>query len=135
MDRRGFIQSFIGAAAMAAVPGKVAPVAQVAEESGMAGFGMAPIKMEGASIPYDQLDLRPGPIMHVPSGHGVMKRADFVAQLKEGMDTLRDLAYRKAEREGVFGVEICMHSDETPATWCEDRNRPGLCVAWDRRRE
>ncbi len=67
MDRRGFIQSFIGAAVLAAVPGERRPGLREArirgsdlahgvgldEISGEVGFGMTPIKMEGTSIAYD----------------------------------------------------------------------------------
>ena len=77
MNRRGFIQSFIGAVAMAATGKAVSDdgvalnsiahagsksledmVIDLAEESGEVGFGLAPAKMEGASIPYDRLNCR-----------------------------------------------------------------------------
>lgn len=107
MDRRGFIQSFIGAAAMVVVPSKAMPKAVVTEESGMAGFGMAPIKMEGASIP-DPGEFGFGfhpPLPDVPihyTDHGIMTREDFIAQLREGLDTISGLHYREIERRGLI---------------------------------
>lgn len=56
MNRRGFIQSFIGAAAMAAMPGKSKPPVMLhdaAHHELTGGFGLAQAKPEGASIPYD----------------------------------------------------------------------------------
>lgn len=56
MNRRGFIQSFIGAAAMAAVPKAldtgVSPYLHDGKGHDI-GFGLAQIKPEGASVPYD----------------------------------------------------------------------------------
>jgi hypothetical protein len=70
VDRRGFIQSFIGAAAMAMVPGERRPGLREARIRGSdlahgigpylhdgkghdIGFGLAQAKAEGTSIPYD----------------------------------------------------------------------------------
>ena len=56
MDRRGFIQSFIGAAAMAMVPEVRKPpimLHDAAHHDLTGGFGLAQAKPEGASIPYD----------------------------------------------------------------------------------
>lgn len=55
MDRRGFIQSFIGAAVLAAVPVKKPPILlhDAAHHDISGGFGLAQAKMEGTSIPYD----------------------------------------------------------------------------------
>ncbi len=64
MDRRGFIQSFIGAAVLAAVPASDDGVTvksikhpillhDAAHHDLTGGFGLAQAKPEGASIPYD----------------------------------------------------------------------------------
>lgn len=59
MDRRGFIQSFIGAAALAALPASGKSIKypillhDAAHHDISGGFGLVQAKMEGASIPYD----------------------------------------------------------------------------------
>ncbi len=55
MNRRGFIQSFIGAAALAAMPASKPPTMlhDAAHHDLTGGFGLAQAKPEGASIPYD----------------------------------------------------------------------------------
>lgn len=56
MNRRGFIQSVIGAAALAAIPaGKEATLLHDAAHHDISGgFGLAPIKQEGTAVLYDQ---------------------------------------------------------------------------------
>lgn len=105
MNRRGFIQSFMGAAAMAVVPdndgvsltsmkhptfipGKDL-TRMVDEMSGEVGFGLAPAKMEGASIPYDQ---------------GL--RAEFPKALKEGLSK-------------AFGDHYDMEPDSFEELWID----------------
>lgn len=55
MNRRGFIQSFVGAAAMAAVPNMKQPTLlhDAAHHDLTEGFGLAPIKREGAAVAFD----------------------------------------------------------------------------------
>ena len=100
MQRRGFLKRLLGAATAVVVSEKLIPDDGVAlssikhpvllhdaahhELSG--GFGLASVKAEGATIPYDlseaaleelEIDVRPS---------GIMKRADFVAQLRDGLN-------------------------------------------------
>ncbi len=59
MNRRDFIISAIGAAVMAAVPAKKAILLHdAAHHELIDGFGLAPLKQEGASIAYDQVGER-----------------------------------------------------------------------------
>ena len=55
MNRRGFIQSFIGAAAMAAMPNVKKPTLlhDAAHHDLTRGFGLVQAKAEGTIIPYD----------------------------------------------------------------------------------
>jgi phage portal protein BeeE len=54
MNRRDFIVSAIGAATMAVVPEKKATLLHDAAHHDLSGgFGLAPIKQEGASVAYD----------------------------------------------------------------------------------
>lgn len=77
MNRRGFIQSFIGAAAMAMVPDDSDALHSLEHPFGM---GLAPIKPEGASIPYD-----PG------------FTAEFPKALKEGLNKAFGEMYEELE--------------------------------------
>lgn len=100
MDRRGFIQSFIGAAAMAMVPGERRPGLREARIRGSdlahgispylhdgkghdIGFGLAQVKMEGASIPYDP---------------GLRLSEARVLRMKEGLTKMFGDEYEKLKR-------------------------------------
>lgn len=114
MQRRGFLKRLLGAATAVVVSEKLIPDDGVAlssikhpvllhdaahhELSG--GFGLASVKAEGATIPYDlseaaleelEIDVRPS---------GIMKRADFVAQLRDGLNKAFEEAYAEYEPDG-----------------------------------
>jgi hypothetical protein len=56
MNRRDFIMSVVGAATMAALPDKKATLLHDAAHHDLTeGFGLAPLKPEGASVAYDQV--------------------------------------------------------------------------------
>ena len=91
MNRRGFIQSFIGAAAMVATGKAVTDdgvalksIAHPGSLSGEVGFGLAQAKMEGASIPYDQ---------------GLM--AEYPKILKEGLTKMFGDVYSELDPDNL----------------------------------
>jgi len=95
MNRRGFIQAFIGAAAMAVVPKNDDGVMlrsmkhptllhDAAHHDLTGGFSLVQAKPEGASIPYD-----PG------------LRAEFPKALKEGLNKAFGDVYEELEPDNM----------------------------------
>ncbi len=113
MKRRGFIKRLLGVATAAVVSEKIIPDDGVslfsakhptllhdAAHHDLTGFGLASAKAEGATIPYDlseaaleelEIDVRPS---------GIMKRADFVAQLRDGLNKAFEDVYADYEPDG-----------------------------------
>ncbi len=58
MKRRAFILGAVAAAVSAALPAKAVLLHDAAHHDISGGFGLAPIKREGASIAYDQVGER-----------------------------------------------------------------------------
>lgn len=111
MDRRGFIQVFIGAAALVVAPQERRPGLREARILGSdqahglhldkppgPGFGLATAKMEGATIPYDQ-----GPYVaevgpRILKSAGVtMKKAEFSQEIADGFEKAFGDHYEKPE--------------------------------------
>lgn len=109
MKRRGFIKRLFGVATAAVVSEKIIPdngvslfsarhpLHDAAHHDLAGGFGLAQAKPEGATIPYDlaeeslevlEIDVRPS---------GIMKRAEFVEQLRDGLNKAFEEVYEDYE--------------------------------------
>ena len=115
MKRRGFIKRLFGVATAAVVSEKLIPDDGVslfsakhptllhdAAHHDLTGFGLAQAKAEGSVMLYDDLaaplspasledleiDVRPG---------GIMKRAEFVEQLRDGLNKAFEEVYEDYE--------------------------------------
>ena len=101
MDRRGFIQSFIGAAALAMVPEVRKPpimLHDAAHHDLTGGFGLAQVKPEGASIPYD-----PGARLF---------SAEHPKALKEGLNKMFGEAYEELNPDNLEELWIDIDDED-----------------------
>jgi len=112
MDRRGFIQSVLGAAAMTVVPGSgdgvaLKSIAHPRMQGKSVGFGLAQVKMEGASIPYD-----PG------------LRAEFPkALLKDGLSKVFGDVYDDLKPESFEELWVEIDDERTGTKGIEDNDK------------
>lgn len=96
MQRRKFLKGLVGVGVVASgsALGKAKPFSSDFKSIATSGFGLAPAKPEGGMVAFDPL-----PDVGIRTGHGVMTRTDFVAQLKEGLDTAFSLHYKDSPKE------------------------------------
>ena len=109
MKRRGFLKRLVGLATAAVVSETVVPDDGVSLYSleHPFGMGLAPLKPEGGTIPYDlteeSLEAACVEILEDPlavSRSGILTRSDFAKQLADGLNKCFEEAYADYEPDG-----------------------------------
>lgn len=121
MNRRGFLKIAAAAPVLVVAPkfftAGVPVLARYTHQTVALGFGLAPVKAEGAAIAYDGVG-------------GMLSRAAFRAQLAAGLNEVFSREYDKAALNGewkeVFGGDVDDFSKES------DELDVGLLHAGDR---
>lgn len=103
MKRRGFLKRLAGVATAAVVSEKIIPDDGVELYSleHPFGMGLAPIKAEGATIPYDLTEASlEQACIEVKRSSGILTRSDFSRQLADGLNKAFEDVYADYEPDG-----------------------------------